>query len=61
MILGLGAPVDRYAYGIDGVQALGLALEMARAELEAAGRGGGAVTWLGGADLGLPRSLPASP
>ncbi len=60
VIVGLGAPVDAYAYGVDPLQALGLVLEMARAELEAASRAGERVTWLGGADLGLPRSLPAS-
>jgi hypothetical protein len=58
VILGLGPTVDRYAYGIDGLQALALTLEMARAELEAAAQAGNAVTWLGGEDLDLPRSLP---
>jgi hypothetical protein len=59
VIIGLGAPVDRYAYGVDALQALGLTLEMARVELEAAGRGESPSTWLGSPDLGLPRSLSA--
>ena len=58
-IVGLAIPVDRYAYGVDGLQALGLTLEMARVELEAVGRDGCPVTWLGGPDLALPRSLGA--
>jgi hypothetical protein len=52
-LVGRGIAVDQYAYGVDSLQALGLALEMARALLRP-----GEVTWLRQADLGLPRSLP---
>ena len=58
VIDGLGRPVDRWAYGIDGVQALGLALEIARSYLQPSPEHPALVTWLGQADLGLPRLLP---
>lgn len=55
---GLGS---RSIYGVDGVQALSLAMLVAHADLRAArDRHGRAVTWLGEADLGLP-ALPTHP
>jgi hypothetical protein len=57
VIVGLPRPVDRHAYGVDGVQALTLALEMAAADLRyAALPAGERLTFLGGPDLRLPRS-----
>jgi hypothetical protein len=59
VITGLPDPVDRHAYGIDALQALALAIEMAAADLRYARLPAGErVTFLGGPDLGLPR-LPA--
>ena len=59
-IAGLARPVDQHAYGIDALQALALGCEMARSYLETAPLAAGqALTWLGQADLGLPRVLPA--
>lgn len=55
LIEGLERPVDRWAYGIDAVQALGLALEMARSHLQPSPERPALVTWLGQLDLGLPR------
>ena len=60
-----GAPAEcglprgvRPIYGIDGVQALSLALGYAQRELRALQRSSrGALTWLGTADLGLPDLL----
>ena len=58
VVSGLGRLVDQYAYGIDSLQALALALEMARALLaHAALRPGERLQWLGDADLGLPRVI----
>ena len=55
-IVGLPHPVDRHAYGIDGVQALTLALEMAAADLRHAELPAGErLTFLGAPDLCLPR------
>jgi uncharacterized protein DUF6968 len=59
VIDGLGRPVDRWVHGVDGVQALGLALEMARSHLQPSPEHPALVTWLGQADLGLPRLLPS--
>lgn len=57
IIVGLPYAVDRYAYGVDGVQALTLALEMAAADLRhAALPSGERLTFLGGPDLCLPRA-----
>ncbi len=59
---GLGPAVDQHAYGEDGLQALILALEMARVRLRFADLPGGAgLRWLGGADLGIPVMLPGAP
>jgi hypothetical protein len=58
VIEGLGDVIDRHAYGVDALQALGLAFEMARAHLQPSPSHGPGVTWLGQADLGLPRSVP---
>jgi hypothetical protein len=59
MIEGLGPRVDQHAYGVDAVQALALALEMARAHLQPSSAQPARVRWLGQTDLGLPRSLTA--
>lgn len=59
---GLEPVVDQHAYGEDGVQALILGLEMARVCLRFADLPAGAsLTWLGGADLGIPVMLPGAP
>jgi hypothetical protein len=56
VVVGLPRPVDRHAHGVDGVQALTLALEMAAADLRhAALPRGERLTFLGGPDLCLPR------
>jgi hypothetical protein len=59
VIDGLPHAVDRYAYGIDGLQALTLALVMAGADLRQARLPAGErLTFLGGPDLGLPAAGP---
>jgi hypothetical protein len=62
VIVGLPHRVDRYAYGIDGLQAFTLALHMAAADLRyAALPAGERLTFLGTPDLGLPAaSAPAA-
>ena len=61
-IAGLDRGVDQYAYGVDGVQALVLALEMARVILRTTPLPDGArLTWLDDDDLGIPAMLPGAP
>ncbi|CAA9295138.1 MAG: hypothetical protein AVDCRST_MAG11-421 [uncultured Gemmatimonadaceae bacterium] len=61
-VTGLDRGVDTYAYGEDGMQALVLALEMARVILRTAPRPDGArLTWLDDEDLGIPTMLPGPP
>jgi len=58
VIAGLGRPIDRHAYGIDPLQALALALEMARMYLSFTPLADGErLTWLGASELGIPRVL----
>lgn len=52
-VLGMGEDEVLQVGGVDGVQALFLALAMAGARLTYP-RSGVSVTWLGGSDLGLP-------
>ncbi len=60
-IRGLGNDKIRYAGGIDGVQALLLALQMVGAELYTSEEGkAGTLIWAGGHDLGFPVSDPIS-
>lgn len=55
VVSGLPDPVDRYVYGIDGLQALLLALHMAAVDLRHARLPAGErLTFLGEPDLGLP-------
>jgi hypothetical protein len=62
VIAGMPQPVDRYAYGIDGLQALTLALEMAAADLRYARLPEGErLTFLGGSDLCLPQAGADAP
>jgi hypothetical protein len=59
---GVEPTVDQHAYGEDGLQALVLALEMARVCLRFADLPGGAsLRWMGDADLGIPVMLPGAP
>jgi len=57
VIDGLDQPIDRWAYGIDAVQALALAFELARIYLQPDPDRSASVTWLEQSDLGLPRVL----
>lgn len=60
-IAGLPTVVDRHVYGEDGLQALVLALEMARIYLRTAPLPDGAsLTLFGNPDLGIPPMLPGS-
>ncbi len=59
-ISGLDGEVDQHAYGEDGLQALILALEMARVVLGTTPLPeGAALAWLGHPDLGIPAMLTA--
>jgi hypothetical protein len=64
-ITGTGRPAKaRRVYGVDGIQALLLALMAANAELERIARDlGGVVFWLGGTGIGLPgaNAFPTAP
>lgn len=57
VIEGLDRPVDQFAYGVDSIQAFGLALELARMFLQPNPAHPPLVTWVNPPDLGLPRSL----
>jgi len=56
-IVGLGKSRFRVAYGLDGIQALLMAIEALRVTIEESGK---RVTWNGGedGDNGLPRVVP---
>jgi hypothetical protein len=56
---GIDEPCDQVAYGLDGLQALLLAIEGARAVLDKSGL---TLTWHGGepGDVGIPRMVPPS-
>lgn len=56
-LLGLGGSPILYAYGIDGFQALQMALEGIRAGIEKSGK---SLFWQGGeaGDVGFPRTVP---
>lgn len=58
-VRGIGMRSPRYAFGVDSVQALILALNAVRSDLEAAGD---ACHWVGGerGDSGFPRYVPAA-
>jgi hypothetical protein len=56
-IVGIGDEKVRPGYGVDAIQALWLSLQMAEAELKTFGKHESrTLTWLSGADLGLPKS-----
>lgn len=55
-VLGLGDPVLRYAYGVDTLQALQLAMAGLANHVRAqAVELGAELSWIGGEDLGLPK------
>jgi hypothetical protein len=61
-VTGAGLDFEQHAYGEDGLQALVLALELARVRLRTIPLPEGAsLTWLGEPDLGLPIMFPDSP
>lgn len=53
-ITGIGEDEVRYAFGVDPLQALQLALQMAGARLFAAQGRSGTITWLDMPELGFP-------
>lgn len=57
VIEGLDKPIDRWAFGVDAIQALGLAFEIARIQLQPHPDRAPKVSWLDHADLALPRLL----
>jgi hypothetical protein len=57
VIEGLDVPIDRWAYGVDAIQAPGLAFELARIHLQPNRNRPASVSWLEQSDPGLPRLL----